>query len=178
MNLGISRGQVRLLEYQIEWKNEFNSIKSEILNHTSLNPNQIEHVGSTSIPGLKAKPIIDILIGVENYKSVSEDFFDSLKNIGIYRIRFQKEDEVVLAKFKDNSFQEHTHFVHLVNIDGTKWNDLIKFRNYLIHNKHAREKYMSLKEKLASEYPVDRPKYTEEKETFIKNILKISESES
>ncbi|MGK0554091.1 GrpB family protein [Macrococcus capreoli] len=74
MSLGVNRGQVVLSEYQEIWVDEFNHVKNEILKVVKLDKNDIHHIGSTSIPGLSAKPIIDILIGVENYILLPESF--------------------------------------------------------------------------------------------------------
>ncbi|RXK17486.1 GrpB family protein [Macrococcus sp. DPC7161] len=171
MNLGVKRGEVLLSDYQNSWIEEFNKVKNQILSVTNLKSECIEHIGSTAIPGLKAKPIIDIMIGVDDYKTMQEPFFNALKSIGIYRLRVQKDDEIVLAKFSDETFQTHTHFIHLVNLNNQKWNDLIKFRDRLKLNDELRDAYMDLKEVLSEKYSEDRPKYTEEKEAFIKRVI-------
>lgn len=171
MSLGVNRGEVVLSEYQEIWADEFNHVKNEILKVVKLDKNAIHHIGSTSIPGLSAKPIIDILIGVEDYMSLPESFFDAFKTIGIYRLRVEKDDEIVLAKFKDTTFQKHTHFIHIVNKEQQKYTELLKFRDYLRSHSDARMEYQRLKEKLSTQYADDRPKYTQEKEAFIKSII-------
>ncbi|MBG9987294.1 GrpB family protein [Facklamia sp. DSM 111018] len=171
MPLGVQRGEVVLSEYQESWVEDFNKVKNEILKVLEIKPEYIQHVGSTSINGLCAKPIIDILIGVDDYKKMPESFFESLKSIGIYRLRVEKEDEIVLAKFEDESFQKHTHFVHLVNLGGQKCSDLIAFRDFLRSHKESRAEYMDLKMKLSEEFSKDRPKYTEAKAAFIQSII-------
>ncbi|RAI82653.1 GrpB family protein [Macrococcoides goetzii] len=171
MSLGVKRGQVVLSEYQETWVDEYNHVKNEILNVVKLDKNAIHHIGSTSIPGLSAKPIIDILIGVEDYMSLPEYFFKELKTIGIYRLRVEKDDEIVLAKFEDESFQKHTHFIHIVNKEQQKYTELLKFRDYLLSHSDARMEYQRLKEKLYTQYADDRPRYTQEKEAFIKLII-------
>lgn len=171
MSLGVNRGQVVLSEYQEIWVDEFNHVKNKILNIVKLDKNAIYHIGSTSIPSLSAKPIIDILIGVEDYMSLPESFFEALKTIGIYRLRVEKNDEIVLAKFEDESFQKHTHFIHIVYKEQLKYTELLKFRDYLRSHSDARMEYQRLKEKLSTQYADDRPKYTQEKEAFIKSII-------
>lgn len=150
---------------------EFNHVKNEILNIVKLDKNAIHHIGSTSIPGLSAKPIIDILIGVEDYMSLPESFFEALKTIGIYRLRVEKDDEIVLAKFADEFFHKHTHLIHIVNKEKQKYTELLKFRDYLRSHSDARMEYQRLKENLSTQYADDRPRYTQEKEAFIKLII-------
>ncbi|MEE1107064.1 MAG: GrpB family protein [Macrococcus canis] len=171
MSLGVKRGQVVLSEFQETWVDEYNNVKNEILKVVELDKNAIHHIGSTSISGLSAKPIIDILIGVEDYMSLPESFFEALKSIGIYRLRVEKDDEIVLAKFEDESFQKHTHFIHLVNKGQQKYTELLKFRDYLHSHSDARMEYQRLKENLSTQYADDRPRYTQEKEAFIKSII-------
>lgn len=171
MSLGVNRGEVVLSEYQEIRADEFNHVKNEILKVVKLDKNAIHHIGSTAIPGLSAKPIIDILIGVEDYMSLPESFFEALKTIDIYRLRVEKDDEIVLAKFEGESFQKHTHFIHIVNKGQQKYTELLKFRDYLRSHSDARMEYQRLKEKLSTQYADDRPKYTQEKEVFIQSIL-------
>lgn len=171
MDLGVTRGEVVLSEYQESWVKEFDKVKEEILSVTSLSPDNIQHIGSTSIQGLMAKPVIDIAIGVDDYEDMDENFYKSLSEIGIYRLRVERDDEIILAKFKDNQFQAHTHFIHLVDKNGAKWNELIKFRDYLRKNEDAKLEYMTLKKSLSSLYAEDRAKYTDSKEAFVKSII-------
>ncbi|WP_188019666.1 GrpB family protein [Macrococcoides canis] len=74
-------------------------------------------------------------------------------------------------KVKDNQFQVHTHFIHLVDKNGAKWNELIKFRDYLRKNEDAKLEYMTLKKSLSRLYAEDRAKYTDSKEVFVKSII-------
>ncbi|WP_279433906.1 GrpB family protein [Macrococcus lamae] len=150
---------------------EFNKVKKDILNVIEVNPENIQHIGSTSIPGLSAKPIIDVLLGVDNYETMPETFFNALKSIGIYRLKVERDDEIVLAKFEDHTFEKHTHFVHLVSLGGQKWTDLLKFRDYLRAHEHAKDEYMTLKYKLLEQFAGNRSQYTKQKETFIKSII-------
>lgn len=171
LTLGVYRGQVVLSDYQDAWVNDFEQVKQDIIKATDIESNDIQHIGSISIPGLAAKPIIDILIGVEDYKSMPKSFYDALITIGIFRLRVERADEIVLAKFEGDSFQKHTCFIHLVSKEQQKWTDLLKFRDYLRSNPDARYEYQHLKEYLSIQYPDNRAKYTQEKEAFVNSIL-------
>lgn len=86
MNLGLKNNEVRLVEYSPKWRDEFERSKNLILDHTHIPENRIEHIGSTSIIGMSAKPIIDIVIGVDDLEKVDKTLFkDFVKEI--YRKR-------------------------------------------------------------------------------------------
>lgn len=77
MKLGTGRNEVKLAEHSREWAEEFKRIKKELINRTALTKDQIEHIGSTAIKEIKAKPIIDILVGIE---SIAKIYLNSKKN--------------------------------------------------------------------------------------------------
>ncbi|MCY1029717.1 GrpB family protein, partial [Mammaliicoccus sciuri] len=65
MNLGLKNDEIRLEKYTDKWQGEFIKVKNELLKHTQLEECRIEHIGSTSIQGMSAKPILDIVVGVD-----------------------------------------------------------------------------------------------------------------
>ncbi|MBP2966722.1 GrpB family protein, partial [Acinetobacter baumannii] len=111
IKLGLKNNEVVIVPYNQEWEIEFNRVRQEILKNINLNCNRIEHVGSTAIKGIKAKPIIDILIGVDDISKLEDSFFNQLKKLGFYRLRVQKHDEIVCAKFIDDTFEIKTHII-------------------------------------------------------------------
>lgn len=68
MNLGLDSIEVRLVDYSSKWKDEFERIKHSILKNTDFDEERIQHIGSTAIVGMSAKPIIDIAIGIDDLK--------------------------------------------------------------------------------------------------------------
>ncbi|GAB3071313.1 GrpB family protein [Salinicoccus sesuvii] len=177
MSLGIERGKVFLVDYDRNWAREYVAIKNKIVEATILRDSQIEHVGSTSIRGCRAKPIIDILVGVEDYKSLDKDFYKQMQNIGYYRLQVSREDSIVMASFKDNDFSIHTCFIHLANYPSLKWEEMIKFRDILNSNVVLRDEYIFLKNHLQEQYWDDRSTYTKRKGVFIKKVLENASSD-
>lgn len=174
MKLGLSRNEVRLVEYDKSWNKEFNRTKESILLNSNFSEKEIQHIGSTSIDGMAAKPIIDILLGVENLDKVSEDSYKKLEEIGFFRLKIQLEEEIVLAKFLDDIYKVKTHYIHLVQKNSPKWEELLFFRNYLRENQWAKQKYQSIKMEGVKEYKTDIKAYTEYKESFVQSILERS----
>ena len=172
MNLGLKNNEVRLVEYSPKWRGEFERSKNLILNHTHIPENRIEHMGSTSIIGMSAKPIIDIVIGVDDLKKVDKTLFKELEKAGFFRLKVNRPNEIVLAKFLDESYKVKTHFIHLVEYKKDLWHNLIFFRDYLNSNKEDREKYLDIKKKYVSKSSTGIIDYTNYKENFVKEIYK------
>lgn len=172
MNLGLKNNEVRLVEYSPKWRGEFERSKNLILDHTHIPENRIEHIGSTSIIGMSAKPIIDIVIGVDDLKKVDKTLFKELEKAGFFRLKVNRPNEIVLAKFLDESYKVKTHFIHLVEYKKDLWHNLIFFRDYLNSNKEDREKYLDIKKKYVSKSSTGIIDYTNYKENFVKEIYK------
>ncbi|MCJ1778262.1 GrpB family protein [Mammaliicoccus sciuri] len=170
MQLGLKNDEIRLEKYTDKWHDEFIKIKKELLKHTQLEECRIEHIGSTSIQGMSAKPIIDIVIGVDNLKAVDEELFNSFRKAEILRLRVEKPNEIVLAKFTDETYQVKTHFIHLVEYQQEIWNNLIFFRDYLNSNEEARKEYLDIKTSYLKNTSSGIKEYTDFKEDFVKNI--------
>ena len=132
MILGLKRDEIKLVEPQEGWQEEFHKTQKEIHEATGIDINRIEHIGSTSIKGIKAKPMIDFAVGVDDINNVPSHVFKSLQEISFYRLRVVLENEIVLAKFDNNeTFDIKTHIIHMIDYKGEKWNDLISFRDKL-----------------------------------------------
>ncbi|WP_010289265.1 GrpB family protein [Kurthia massiliensis] len=176
MKLGLKNNEVIIVPYDKAWKEEFNKTKSEIIQHTNLKPNQIEHIGSTSIDGIRAKPIIDILIGVDSLTALDKTFFKALQNAGFYRLKVERPNEIVCAKFTDETFETKTHFIHLVELEKEKWNQMLFFRNYLNTNQDVKEQYENLKESFFNTDLEGINSYTDYKEQFVQSIFEQMKS--
>lgn len=176
MKLGLTKGEVKLVPYTSEWKTEFINIKKEIVHATGANDNRIEHIGSTAITNMVAKPIIDILIGVDDLTTVNAVFFKNLQKVGFLRLRVERQEEIVLAKFTDDSYEVKTHYIHLVDFSKDLWNNFIYFRDYLNGNEDMREEYKKLKIALADRKGMQIMEYTDLKEPFVKSIYATRKS--
>lgn len=170
MKLGLKKDDVKLFPYTSEWNTEFLNIKQQIKEATNLKDNQIEHIGSTAITDMIAKPIIDIMIGVDDIENVETSLIKGLQNAGFLRLRVERPGEIVFAKFTDDTYEVKTHFIHLVDFDKDLWKNLLFFRDYLNTNEDAREEYKKLKLDHAGRENMKITEYTDLKAPFVKNI--------
>lgn len=170
--IGLKRRIVKLTPYKKEWSLEFEKERKKLEKIIGDKVISIEHCGSTAIPGIKAKPVIDVLVGVKTVKKEGKSCDDELdKQKGYYSRNkyFPKKDRFVVAKGNQDT---RTHYIHIVKYKGAIWNKLIDFRDKLRNNKKLAEKYSKLKEELFKVHPDDRRAYTEKKSKFIKSVLK------
>ena len=165
--LGLKRGTVKLIPHQKQWRDEF--IKEKNLLHSILGEHiEVEHVGSTAVPELLAKPIIDIAIGLTP-ESQSEQIKKILVENG-YEDR--GDDGSGGHLFVKGSENIRTHHLHIIEKDSELWKNYISFCDYLKSHKPAREEYNLLKRDLEKKYANNREAYTISKADFIKKILK------
>jgi GrpB-like predicted nucleotidyltransferase (UPF0157 family) len=129
----------------------------------------IEHFGSTAIPGLPAKPIIDILIGASSQHWTA--IIEALKAIKyIHWENNPNPDREFLVKGMPPFGVRRTHHVHICEIDSPLWERLL-FRDYLREHIEDRNAYASLKQRLAVEFPDDREAYTSGKDELVAEIM-------
>ena len=130
----------------------------------------IEHIGSTAIPTIKAKPIIDIALGVKTLDSILQ-YNDGLNKNGII-FRGSDIEEQLLYIVKDevnpNIVKSHTH---VVVFNSKAWKNYIVFRDFLRNNKEIAKRYELLKTELAIKYKDDKKPYTSFKQKFMEEIL-------
>lgn len=172
--MGLKKGSVRLEEYNDNWVNLYELEKQnleKLLDNIYLS---IEHIGSTAIKGLKAKPIIDIAVGVKkltDFERVKNHFKDYP-----YSYKFGYDNDEVLIRRHQEDLT--THLIHLMEIESDRYKNTIIFRNYLNSHKNDLKKYQKLKENLAIKYADNRPMYTSSKNEFIQSILKKAKKDS
>jgi len=133
----------------------------------------IEHFGSTSVPGLPAKPIIDILIVVRAFAQAKSTYVSLLKPLEYVYWDGDPEGDVHMffVKGMPPFGKKRTHHIHLVQYDNKKFTDRLKFRDYLHSNPQDALAYAKLKKNLAVLHPEDREAYTDAKSGFIKTIM-------
>lgn len=167
--IGLKRGTVKLLPYHKNWAQEFEKERQRLENALGEQVVDIQHIGSTSVPGLVAKPIIDISIGVRKLSDVPKlkKIFSRL-GYGFYK-KFSRQ-----ALFAKGPEERRTHYVHVMRYKGAKWTTDILFRNFLRAHPQRANQYALLKKKLARKYPLDREKYTDGKNIFIKTTLRMA----
>ena len=168
---------IELTDYDHSWKNEASNEIEHIKN--VLNNNlivDIQHIGSTAIPNIKSKPIIDIMIGVKTFDELENNFIKPLESIGyIFCKDNPDKDRLFFAKGMPPFDTKRTHHIHIVKYDttpGKSWRKHIFFRDHLIKHPEIAKKYETLKIRLTKQYKNNREKYSQEKKVFIENIIK------
>lgn len=168
---------ITVVPYDAAWPARFR-IEGQLIRIAlgDLDP-RIEHIGSTSVPGLAAKPIIDILVGVR----CLADFERHYDRLGIYGYEYIPEYERVLPDrrfFKRVVRGVRTHHVHVVEFNGRYWKRYLKFRNTLRGDTRLSARYAELKRRLAARFRFDRDAYTNGKTGFVEAVLAIPGHES
>jgi GrpB-like predicted nucleotidyltransferase (UPF0157 family) len=152
--------------YDPLWADVFEKEHAHILNACGERIVKVEHIGSTSVPGLAAKPIIDIAVGLVRLRD-AKNLIESLASIG-YRFYRINRYEIFFAKGPDAC---RTHYIHAVRYKGAKWQTDILIRNYLRTHPKDVARYSTLKRQLARQYADDRYTYTAKKDAYIKSII-------
>ena len=139
-----------VVEYVKEWPQDFLKIKTELQKATTVMSN-IQHVGSTSIPGMKAKPIIDIDVGLENWGNF-ENVKSKLATIG-YEYegdRGIKGREAFCrnGKVQNKILDNIDHHLYVCSVDNEEYKRHILFRDYLRSHDEARDRYNQIKEEI------------------------------
>lgn len=127
----------------------------------------VHHVGSTAVPGMEAKPIIDILVGVGDLDQ-SRRCFEPLAGLGYLYAPYLAAEMHWFCKPHPS---RRTHHLHLVPEGSRRYRDELAFRDSLRADPGAAVEYAALKRKLASQFAHDRDSYTEAKSAFIRDVL-------
>ncbi|MBO1679628.1 GrpB family protein [Bittarella massiliensis (ex Durand et al. 2017)] len=168
--LGLKRGTVRLLPYQASWAEEGARAATRLQELFGSEAAAVRHVGSTSVKGLAAKPIIDLAVGMWDLER-AEALYPALAAAGfVHRPHVDGPDSLFLSA-GDEGADTRTHHVHLVEYDGRRWRDYCYFSDTLNRDGEKRAAYQALKEELAAANSADRVAYTEGKERFIERVL-------
>jgi GrpB-like predicted nucleotidyltransferase (UPF0157 family) len=168
MKLGVKRGTVKIQEYSTNWNDEFLKEKTTLLGIFKENHLDIQHVGSTAVPNLSAKPLIDIAIQIQNI-DILNDIPAQLKSIGyVERIGRLSGKQKVFAK---GTSENVTHHLHIIEVGEIDWEEKIRFRDILIENPKLAVEYTDLKKNLAAKNSTNRSNYTKGKAQFIRKLL-------
>jgi GrpB-like predicted nucleotidyltransferase (UPF0157 family) len=170
-HIGLKRGAVELFPYNNAWLKLFEVEKQRLLIALNGIISEIEHIGSTAIPSLAAKPLIDIIAAIDSLS----DYRNAIKPLQALDYEFMPERVFVDRVFFPKGPRENRTFhLSLVEKNSKQWVDSLLFRDYLRSHVDGREKYQLLKEKLAQHYANDRELYTKGKEEFISLTLELA----
>jgi GrpB-like predicted nucleotidyltransferase (UPF0157 family) len=156
---------IEVVEHDARWAETFARERERLSGALGELAVAIEHVGSTAVPGLAAKPILDIMVGVER-TPLPESALVALGALG-YQYR---GDSGIPGKqyFRTNPRTRH---LHVVELGGEEWLRTLAFRDYLRAHPTAVQEYEALKRELARRHRDDRGRYLEGKASFIRAIL-------
>jgi len=162
---------VEIVRYDPSWPERFRE-EAELLRRALATwlVGPIEHIGSTAIPGLAAKPVIDIMAGVQSL-DVSRPAIVAATEAGYCYAPYQAELEHWFCK-PSPAFR--THHLHLIPVGTPQWLRPIAFRDYLRVHADVADEYEVLKRRLAQEHRLDREAYTQAKRPFIDGITNIA----
>lgn len=169
--LGLNRKSVELVAHQKEWKTLYEQEEKLLRFAIGEIVIAIEHIGSTAIPSIVAKPIIDVIIGVKDLADV-EKYLLSLAAIG-----YEDRGESGIPGrryFRKGTEAISTHHLSVVEYGGDIWRRHLLFRDYLRDHKEAARRYDELKKDLAIKFKNDREAYTNGKGEFVEEILQAA----
>lgn len=167
--IGLKSGIVKLLPHQLSWEEDATrtiALIKSILGDICID---VQHVGSTAIKGISAKPIIDIALAVDKLDEIYP-YIGQLEENGIIYRKVEKTGQLLFVK--GNLAEEiKTHHIHVVGADSINWINYLKFRDYLNEFPEKAKQYNDLKWLLAEKFPDNRKAYTAGKADLISELL-------
>jgi GrpB-like predicted nucleotidyltransferase (UPF0157 family) len=165
--IGLEDGRVLVASYSMEWPRFFAEEKSRLLTVVGDYVLDVQHVGSTSVPGLAAKPIVDIAIAVRNF----EESGVCVRPIVELGYEFKGENAIPRRRYFERGSPTSFH-LHINEIFSRAWENQILFRDYLIRHSDVAQDYAAIKIALARQFPFDRDSYLAAKGPFIERVLR------
>ena len=167
--IGLARGSVRLEEHRPEWESMAAETAALLKRILGGDAEDVQHVGSTAIRGIPAKPILDLAVAVRR----PEDIFRHNDELAAHGIVFRGEDHpgqwlYVMGDFEKDT---RTHHIHVVLSGSAEWENYRNFRDYLNENAAAASEYAALKRQLAASCALDRKAYTAGKGALVARLL-------
>lgn len=172
--LGLNKDIVRLVPHEDDWHLEYEKERKILEKVMAGYALDIQHVGSTSLPGISAKPILDIAVAVKDKKAL-EELIPIMTDAG-YDVKNSIDDlgEILARKGTPDC---RTHYIHIEVLGSEFWNDHILFRDYLLNHPEYIPEYEKVKVDAFNHFKDERKKYTSAKNDFIQKILKLAQDE-
>jgi GrpB-like predicted nucleotidyltransferase (UPF0157 family) len=165
------RDVIEIVDYDPEWPNLYDKEQAILMKAFSQLLPHIEHIGSTAVPGLCAKPIIDIMVGLPALEGA--DRYDPLvRPLGYVHV--EQEDEAIRVFFRKG--MPRTHHLHIVAFGSEVWHSHLSFRGLLRDDPELRERYADLKRGSAKMHREDREAYVRSKQGFIQDAVGRADS--
>ncbi|MDN4604163.1 GrpB family protein [Paenibacillus sp. F6_3S_P_1C] len=156
-------------KYDPNWVEDYNVEREKIKRVLTNICVDLEHIGSTSVPGLGAKPLIDMMVGVRVLDDVQPVHIEALAELGYEYVPKPEFKERLF--FRKGKWRAGTHHLHVYRYKSKEWNDNLLFRNALRMDPEVMLAYYALKKKLEQQFRHDRIGYTAAKAPFIQSII-------
>jgi GrpB-like predicted nucleotidyltransferase (UPF0157 family) len=165
----LKRGVVRLAPHSARWAALFDEEARRLREAIGEYVLDIQHVGSTAIPGIVAKPILDIAVAVSSF----EEAVVCVEPVVRLGYEYRGENGIPRRHYFTKG-EPRTHHLHMVEINGKDWKEMIAFRDALLHDPKLADEYALLKAELARRFPKDREAYTEGKAAFVAAVVNMT----
>ncbi|MHA2226908.1 MAG: GrpB family protein [Candidatus Hodarchaeales archaeon] len=160
--------KVTLYTYTIDWQSSYNEEEKRLQSLNSEYIIEIQHIGSTAIPGMLAKPIIDIGIAVQDFDQAKRCIKPIISLEYEYKGEFGIKRRHYFVKGNPS-----TYHLHVLETTSDEWKNHIWFRDYLKEHPDVADEYANLKRNLAQQFTFNRQAYQEGKIPFIIKILAL-----
>jgi len=174
MAFDIDKEEIHVVDHRSDWPEKYRKEATMLATILKNHPLEMAHIGSTAVPGLKAKPIVDIAVKFADVAVIPE-YVPALEEYGYHYF-----GEFIFPRWHYLCRGEPREFnLHVVDGTTEHWEVWNRFRHILMTNDRIRNEYQQLKSELAQKYRYERQKYTEGKTEFVTRILReFSESQS
>jgi GrpB-like predicted nucleotidyltransferase (UPF0157 family) len=164
--------RITIADYDPRWPELFESEKQRLWESLGHHIVHIEHIGSTAVPGLAAKPVIDMMVGVESLKVADAFCLLPIIDLGYEYVK-GLEKKLPLQRYfrRDNSEGIRTHHIHLVEFGTDWWRHYLVFRDCLRSHVEARTAYENLKRELAQKDWESGLEYADAKTAFVEGVI-------
>ena len=165
--VGLERGTVEVVPYRESWSDAYDAEVARLRSVVGDRVSRFEHIGSTAVEGMPAKPILDVLALVDESTTAS-DLVLPLETRGYERRPDEVDGRLFLAKGPPDN---RTCYLSIAEVGSAFHREKTAFRDALRNDSALAERYASLKRRLAARYPESRDRYTEQKGAFVRDVL-------
>ena len=169
--LGLKRGTVLLAPHEKSWETYAAETMDRLRAILGDRAVEMQHVGSTAVPAIQAKPIVDLAVAVRQLSDV-EPLFPALEKQGFYHAAHCDDEGQILLVCGDLEADTRTCHIHVVRAESMEWRNYLNFRDYLNFYPKKAAEYEALKKELQQRFPNDRKAYTEGKAEWIAYALR------
>lgn len=161
---------VTIAPYSPDWPLAFAQLRDELLRYFAPLRVEVEHIGSTAVPGLSAKPVIDVLLGADSLAAIETRIVALARSGYAYRPTYEMDLPLRRYFVRAEGVLPRVH-LHAVVIGSAIWREHLAYRDALRSNDHLLDAYQSLKVELADRFRHDKSAYQAAKGSFIRQVI-------